>query len=206
MNILFVHGMGATPFDCFPNLARLNRLGYKTHAFSYFCSFQKLDSIKARLLKRIAHIASDGEYAVIGHSLGGILLRDILMKLPAEIDQPKHLFLLGSPIVATQINKRLSTFRIYRLLFGQCGQLVASEQWMESIGVPPTPTTCIAGTRGLTGRRSPFGKRANDSIVLESELCTELFSDVVRIPLRHPFLPAARELSCIVHQRLASTG
>lgn len=206
MNILFVQGRRATPFDWVPNLAHLRRLGYKTYSFSYFCAFRDLGLIKARLLPRVADIAADGEYAVIGHSLGGILVRDILMKLSIQIEQPNHLFLLGSPIVATQMNKLLSAFRIYRLIFGQCGQLVASDEGMEAIGVPATPTTRIAGTTGLTGRQSPFGERANDSIVLESELCTELFSDDIRIPVRHPFLPATRELSRIVHQRLSSTG
>lgn len=206
MKILFVHGMGATPFDCFPTFVRLRRLGYKTSAFSYFSSFQNLDSIKIRLLNRIAETAAEGEYAVVGHSLGGILLRDILMKLPTEIDQPKRLFLLGSPMIATQMNKGLSRFAVYRLLFGQCGQLVASDARMEAIGTPSIPTTCVAGTQGFNGRRSPFGQRSNDSIVLESELCTELFSDVVRIAVRHPFLPATKELSRIIHHRLSTTG
>lgn len=198
--------MGATPFDCAPTFLRLRRLGYRTSTFSYFSSFQSLDSIKMRLLNRFAETASEGEYAVIGHSLGGILVRDILMKLPAEIAQPKHLFLLGSPMIATQMNRRLSKFAVYRLLFGQCGQLVASEERMKAIGTPPIPTTCVVGTKGFSTRRMPLEKRPNDGIVLESELCTELFSDVVRIAVRHPFLPATQELSCIIHQRLSTAG
>lgn len=131
MKILFVHGLGATPFDCFPTFVRLRRLGYKTSAFSYFASFQSLDSINVRLLNRFAELAAEGAYAVIGHSLGGVLVRDILMRLPAGINQPKHLFLLGSPMIATRMNKHLSTFGVYRLLSGQCGQLVASDTGME---------------------------------------------------------------------------
>lgn len=204
MKILFVHGMGATSFDCFPTLARLRRLGYKTATFCYFSSFQDLDSIKIRLMRRLSDTAAQGEYAVIGHSLGGVLVRDILTKLPAEIAQPKHVFLLGSPMVATQINQRLSRFWIYRLLFGQCGQLVSSDERMQAIGTPSIPTTCVVGTKGFNGHRSPFGQRPNDSIVLESELCTELFSDVVRFAVRHPFLPATPELSRIIHQRLST--
>ena len=198
--------MGATPFDCFPTFLRLRRLGYKTATFSYFSSFQNLDSIKKRLLNRFAETAAEGEYAVIGHSLGGILVRDILMKLPPEIEQPKHLFLLGSPMVATQVNKRFSRYGVYKLFFGQCGQLVASDERMQAIGIPAIPTTCVVGTKGFSSRRSPFGKQANDGIVLESELCTELFSDVVRVAVRHPFLPATQELSRIVHHRLSTKG
>ncbi|WP_426210695.1 esterase/lipase family protein [Massilia sp. TWP1-3-3] len=156
MKILFVHGMGATPFDCFPTFVRLRRLGYKTATFSYFLSFQNLDSIKSRLLNCFAETAAEGEYAVIGHSLGGILVRDILMKLPAAIKKPKYLFLLGSPMIATQVNKRFSRYGVYKLLFGQRGQLVPSDERMQVIGTPPIPTTCVVGTKGFSGRRSPF--------------------------------------------------
>ena len=203
MKILFVHGLGATPFDCFPTFVRLRRLGYKTSAFSYFASFQSLDSINVRLLNRFAELAAEGAYAVIGHSLGGVLVRDILMRLPAGINQPKHLFLLGSPMIATRMNKHLSTFGVYRLLSGQCGQLVASDTGMEMICRPSLPTTCVVGTKGINWGRSPFGTEPNDSIVLESELCTGLFSDVVRIAVRHPFLPATQQLARIVDVRLS---
>ena len=198
--------MGATPFDCFPAFLRVRRLGYKTSTFSYFSSFQNLDSIKMRLMDLVAETAARGEYAVVGHSLGGILARDILMRLPAEVDQPKHVFLLGSPLIATQMNKHLSRFGVFRLLSGQCGQLVASDELMEAIGTPSIPTTCVVGTKGFNSRWSPFGMRPNDSIVLESELCTELFPDVVRIAVCHPFLPATQELARIIHHRLSTGG
>ena len=197
MRILFVHGMGATPFDCLPTFLRLKRLGYKTDTFAYFSSFQSLETIKTRLMKRVTAIASDGQYALVGHSLGGILLRDVLMRLPAGTIPPRHLFLLGSPIVATEINKRLCEYGAYKFLFRECGQLVASDERMNGIHIPSIPTTCVVGTSGLDSRGQP-----NDSIVLESELCTERFSDVVRIATRHPFLPATRELSNVIHQRL----
>jgi hypothetical protein len=204
MKVLFVHGMGATPFDCFPTLIRLKKLGYETSTFSYFSSFQNLESIKQRLADQIVVLASTGDFAVIGHSLGGILLRDILLGLQAEVRQPKHLFLVGSPILATKANMYLSRFAMYRFLFGQCGQLVASPEKMGAIGIPAIPTTCVLGTRGLLGRYSPFGNLPNDSIVLESEICVDLFSDVVRVEARHPFLPASPQLVRIIHQRLGS--
>jgi hypothetical protein len=204
MKILFVHGMGATRFDCFPTFMRLKKLGYDTATFSYFSSFQNLDSIKNRLTNRVVEIASHGDYAVIGHSLGGILLRDILQNLPSGVREPRHLFLVGSPMIATQANKSLSRFVFYKFLSGQCGQLVASQELMEAIGLPSVPTTCVVGTKGFRGRYSPLGDRPNDSIVLESELCTGLFSDVVRIAARHPFLPASPDLWPIIHDRLNS--
>ena len=203
MKILFVHGMGATPWDAFPTLRRLKKSGYATATFAYFASVETLASIQARLVARLAELARDGDYALIGHSLGGVLLRDALSSLPAGTRQPRHLFLVGSPMVATRYNIYLNRFRLYKLLFGECGQLVASPQRMAAIGMPDVPLTCVAGTLGFPGRRQPFGGEANDSIVQETELRPELFTDVVRLPARHPLLPAHRQLAPIVCQRLS---
>lgn len=204
MKILFVHGMGATRFDFYPNSYRLRKLGYTTSALSYFASFQTLDSIRKRLRHQLEEIAAEGDYAVVGHSLGGVLLREALLSLPLAVHQPKHLFLLGSPIVATRANTFLSTYAMYSLMFGQCGQLVASPERMRAIGLPAIPTTCVVGTKPFPGRFSLLGKEPNDGIVLESELCLALFSDVVRISATHPLLPSSAHLSGIIHKRLAS--
>lgn len=203
MKILFVHGMGATPWDAFPTLRRLRKAGHATATFAYFASVETLASIQARLVARLSALARDGDYALIGHSLGGVLLRHALCSLPAGTRQPRHLFLVGSPMVATRTNIYLNRFRLYKLLFGECGQLVASPQRMAAIGTPDIPLTCVAGTLGFPGRRQPFGGAANDGIVQEAELRPELFTDVVRLPAHHPLLPAHRQLAHLVHQRLS---
>lgn len=199
MNLLFVHGMGATPFDWLPTAWRLKKHGYRTATFSYFASCQSLAGIRQRLARRLAVMASEGEYALIGHSLGGVLLRDALCSLPADVRPPRHLFLVGSPMTATQTNRDLSRFKLYQLLFGECGQLVASNEQMQAVGVPGLPITCVAGTKGNASR---FNGQANDGIVLESELCPGLFADVVHIEASHPLLPAHRQLPQLIHQRL----
>lgn len=204
MKILFVHGLGATRFDFFPSACRLSKLGYKTAALSYFASLQTLDSIRKRLQHQLEEIASAGDYAVVGHSLGGVLLREALLSLAPAVHQPKHLFLLGSPIVATRSNTYLSRYPMHNLLFGQCGQLVASPERMRAIGLPAIPTTCVVGTKPFPGRFSLLGKAPNDGIVLEAELCLALFSDVVRISATHPLLPFSAHLPGIIHERLAS--
>lgn len=202
MKILFVHGLGATPLDALPTLLRLKKLGYQTTTFSYFSSLQSLETIRTRLQQRLSELARGGHYALIGHSLGGVLLRDALSSLPVDVRRPGHFFLVGSPILATRTNAYFNRYAIYKWFSGQSGQLVASPEQMQAIGMPSVPLTCVVGSRGLTGRRSPFGKHANDSVVLESELCPHLFSDVVHVAARHPMLPSHPDLAHIVHQRL----
>ena len=204
MKILFVHGLGATRYDFFPGSYRLRKLGHATSTLSYFASFQSLDSIRRRLQRNLEAMASAGEYAVVGHSLGGVLLREALLRLAPAVQQPKHLFLLASPILAPLANQYLSRYALYKLFSGECGQLVSSPERMREIGLPAIPTTCVVGTKSFPRRFSPFGNEPNDGIVLESELCLPLFSDLVRIPARHPALPFSSHLAPIIHARLSS--
>src|SRR6202034_4433106 len=52
----------------------------------------------SRVARRLTQIADAGEYVLIGHSLGGVLLREALRDLPRAVRRPTRLFLLGSPI------------------------------------------------------------------------------------------------------------
>lgn len=205
MQLLFVHGLGATPFDFLLNARRLRRHGHTSTTFSYWAAFESLETIRSHLIARLTELASKGDYAVIGHSLGGVLLRDALLHLPDGVQPPRRLFLLGSPMLPTQANQYLNRFGFYRYLAGPCGQLVASASAMAAIGLPSLPITCIAGTRGLTGRWSPFGQQANDSIVREAELDLARFDDVVWLAVRHPMLPASADVSAIISSRLATS-
>lgn len=143
-------------------------------------------------------MALRGKYAVIGHSLGGVLLREVLLGDSEHFSPPTHLFLVGSPIQATKLNQSLSQFFMYKLLFGQCGALVASPERMRGIGIVDVPTTCIVGGSGDISH----SRNNSDGMVLESELCTDLFEDVVRIKSYHPFMAANPRLSEIVVERI----
>lgn len=73
---------------------------------------------------------------------------------------------------------------------------------MAAIGIPDVTTTCIVGSKGWYGKYSPFGDQPNDGIVLEAELQTEKYTDVVRIYARHPVLPMRSGLWQVIHGRL----
>jgi len=202
MNILFVHGLGASRYDFLLTARRLRKKAHVPSAFAYYAARQPLQLIRLRLLERLRQLALAGDYAVIGHSLGGVLLRDVLQRLPTDVRPPRQLFLLGSPIKATRANQFFNRYGWYKLLAGECGQLVASESAMAAIGLPDVPTTCIVGTRSWQGRWSPWGQQANDGIVLEAELCLDRFRHVVALPAYHPLLPANAGLCDIICERL----
>ena len=201
--ILFVHGMGRSPLSGWPMLARLRRAGLRTETFGYVAALQDFDAIVARLITRLQALAAGGDaYALIGHSLGGVLLRAALDALPSDTPRPRHLFLLGSPIGASRLAIRLQRRFLFRALAGDCGQMLGTPARMAGVAAVNggVPTTAVVGVRGLAC--GPFGTEPNDGVVARSEVVAPWLSELVEIPVMHTLLPASGRVAEIVLQAL----
>jgi pimeloyl-ACP methyl ester carboxylesterase len=203
MQLLFVHGMGRSPVSGWPMLRQLKRRGIAVATFGYLTARADFDAIRRRLQARIVRLARRGDYAVVGHSLGGVLLRAALADLPPEVPLPKRLFLLATPVHASRLARKFQRRFAYRMLTGDCGQLLASDARMAALPPPRVPTTAIVGTRGLPWRPDPFGGEPNDGVVAVSETCADWLTDQVRIPAVHTLMPASRAVAEIILDRLA---
>lgn len=202
MQALFVHGMGRTPLSGWPLLWQLRRGGLTTRTFGYVTAWASFPSIKTRLLARICLLASQGDYVLIGHSLGGVLLRAALAELPPSVRQPTHLFLLGSPVHAARLAKRLGNNRLFRALTGDCGAVLGSDARMAAIEPSYTPTTSVVGVRGMSGPHSPFAQEMNDGVVALSEVSAAWLTDQVQIPTLHTLLPASGRAGEVILARI----
>jgi pimeloyl-ACP methyl ester carboxylesterase len=202
MKVLFVHGLGRSPLSGWPLLRQLNTAGFEVGSFGYLTSVESFSVIAKRLAERISNIASQGEYVLIGHSLGGVLIRVAVNSLPAKVRRPTQVFLLGSPCRASRLAQRFGGNPVFRWLSGDCGVLLGSEQWMSRLGSIDSPTTGIAGVKGVTWRRGPFGGEPNDGIVTLSEVSAEWLVDQVKLPVVHTLLPASKQVAGIIIERL----
>jgi pimeloyl-ACP methyl ester carboxylesterase len=166
MRALVIHGMGRTPIAAAQLAFRLGRAGIPARLFGYVAAFQDFESIAARLAGRLQVMAAQGPYIVIGHSLGGMLLRAAIAKLPPETPFPAHLFLVGTPHRSPRMARRLKDRCLYRLLSGDAGRMLADPARMRRLPMPEVPVTVLAGTRGFP---RPFRGRPNDGLVGVSE-------------------------------------
>ena len=202
MLVLFVHGMGRTPLSGWPMLRRLRRGGLGTTTFGYTTIFESFDSITLRLVSRLSEVAATGPYVVVGHSLGGVLLRAALDSLPKDVTRPRHVFLLGSPIQPSRLARRLKDNLLFRVIAGDCGQLLGSSSRMNAIGALSEPATGVAGVRGLSNRRGPFGEEPNDGIVSVGEVSASWLSNQIWLPVIHTLLPASRLVAEVILHEL----
>lgn len=196
--------MGRTGWSGWPMLHMLRNAGCTTQTFGYRVSVEAFDTIVERLQRRLCDLASDGHYALVGHSLGGVLLRAALTRGINLARQPTHLFLLGSPVRSPRLARRLRDLPVYRLATGDCGQLLASPERMQAVQWPAdVPITIIAGAIGLRGRLSPFGQEPNDTVVADSEILPDHPCERVDLSASHSLLPAHRGVASVILDRLA---
>lgn len=198
MQILFVHGMGRSPLSGAPLLFSLRKNGYSTNTFGYSAALTDFASIQHRLCQKISKIAAQGEVVLIGHSLGGVLIRSALSNLPQTGQSPKHVFLLGSPTTTSRMARKLSESKLFRILTGDCGQLLSDSERMAKIAGLSVPNTSIVGIKGVNGKYSPFLDELNDGVVAISEVAADWIQEEIRVPVVHTFLPSSALVSTIL--------
>jgi len=169
-----------------------------TYSFSYFVCAETFAEIQSRLELQIVDLAKQDDYVLIGHSLGGVLLRAALNAIDTGIAQPKHLFLLGSPISPSILAQRLSKNVLYKLITNDCGQLLCSFKRMNAIGAVGIPTTCIGGTKSIFITKPFFSGQINDGFVSLTEISADWFTEDIQLPLIHSVLPSSRRIARLV--------
>lgn len=180
--------MGRSPASQLLLAARLRRAGLATHLFGYSAR-SSFRSTVARLVSRTRFVASSQPYVLVGHSLGCVLIRAALPALAPH--PPEACFFLAPPSRACRAARHFSRQRVFRLLTGEAGQLLASDAFMASLPVPEVPTRVYAGTAGPRGPWSPFGDELNDGILTVSEAAIPGIA-TVHVPALHTFIMNAR--------------
>lgn len=192
MDLVLIHGMGRTPLSMMRLRRRLRQRGHNPILFGYSPTFETLQGATARLVRLVDRRIGNRPYALIGHSLGTVIIRTALGQL--ENRAPSAHFFLAPPILACKAARYFSRFWLYRLLTGEMGQLLARDAFMRQLPMPPMPTRIYAGVRGPRAARFPFGMEANDGILSVAEATGDFKSMVVEVPSMHTFIMNSKQV------------
>jgi hypothetical protein len=204
MKLLLVHGLWRTPLSFLQLVRQMQGWGYHTELFGYAAVAQSYDVIMSRLVRHLERLGGSGPYAVIGHSLGGVLLRSALFHLAGP--QPQHLIMLGTPNRPPRLARVLGVRWVYRRIMGECGVNLSSPLFYASLPIPRVPYTIVAGTAGPRGRWSPFGDEPNDGIVAVSETRILDEDPLVVLPVTHTFMMNNARVQEVIRNALMSPG
>lgn len=193
MDVVLIHGMGRTPLSMLRLRHRLRRAGHRAILFGYSPTFETLDGASARLVERIGRRLGAARYALVGHSLGTVIIRTALASLQDR--PPAACFFLAPPMVACRAASYFSRFWLYRVVMGEMGQLLADEGFMSRLPLPAVPTRIYAGTGGPRAGWLPFGMEPNDIILSVTEATGRFDGDVVEVPSVHTFIMHSRRVA-----------
>lgn len=200
LDVILIHGMGRTPLSMALLQNRLRAAGFKPSLFGYSATLERFVPCTARLVAKIRQTTGNRPYALVGHSLGTVLIRGALPELTAN--PPLACFFLAPPSVACRAARFFAGNPLYKLLMGEMGQQLADEAFMAGLPKPLANTWVVAGTKGLGERFSPFGAEPNDGIlsVAETQVGPEI--PLIQIPATHTFIMNSPQVAGHIVQTL----
>ena len=139
--------------------------------------------------------------ALIGHSLGGLLLHDALADVP-EL-RVHRLIMLGTPNRSPRRAKRVESWLPFKVFARSSGTLLASPSAFVRIAQPKVPYTIIAGTGGYRWLSAPFGAELHDGVVAVDETRIRDSDEPVLLNVAHTFMMNDRRLQEFVIELLA---
>jgi hypothetical protein len=206
MDVLLVHGLGRTPLSMMMLGRSLRAAGHRPSLFGYVAAVERYEAIVGRLVRRMSALAAGGPYAAVGHSLGGLLLRDAIGRLASAPARPSHLVMVATPNRVPRLAPRAARWWPFRVFTGDCGTRLADAGYFASLAPPTVPVSIIIGDSGPRGRWSPFEGEANDGIVSVEECRLAGAVQEVRVPRLHTWISQDRAVSGLVMDALGPRG
>ncbi|HEX6266996.1 MAG TPA: alpha/beta fold hydrolase [Burkholderiales bacterium] len=179
--------------------ARLARAGYTPHVFAYR-GRSPLEANVERFARYVRDTLGGRPAHFVGHSLGGVLVLDMLNAHPEVA--AASVVLLGAPVRGCLAGRRLGKARIGRWMMGACGTLWGEREarWQRE-----APLGVVAGTLPLgLGRVLGRLPDANDGVVRVEE--TEVTGMAARalVPQGHSLLIVSGAVGALVERFFAS--
>jgi pimeloyl-ACP methyl ester carboxylesterase len=203
--IVMVHGAVVDGQETFLLRRRLRQLGYRTRLFKWQSMRRGLDHSVDRLAQFVRKTEGDIVH-VIGHSMGGVLIRQAFEQAPDP--RPGRLIAIGSPLLDCWVAHR------FLRLHPRFGPLLIGKAVHDHITHLPGPVWRGARDFGVIAGTYPFGIGAifsslptpSDGVVLLDETKLQGIRDHIAYRINHFGLLASKRCTAQVACFLATGG
>lgn len=171
----------------------MRRRGFIVHSFSYPSVRADLSANATRLAQFLDTLDADTVH-LVGHSLGGILIRTLFQNHPQR--KPGRIITLGTPHGGSRVAQHLNRHAFWRRAMGKgIAQLLAGEplRWAP----PAREIGAICGTRSFgLGRFLYRGlPRPNDGLLTVKESAFPAAQEHLALPVSHTGMLFSREVA-----------
>lgn len=207
MRVFLLHGLARTAASMSVLAYRLKRAGHHPSSFGYQVLTRSVDEVVERFRGRVERVLAEDRardattivpYALVGHSLGGLVARLAAPDLPPGL---RRIVLLAPPNRAPAIAATLAKNLLFRAVTRDAGRQLTEAAFFARLPAPEVPTLVVAGTRGPRAPWLPFRGELNDGIVRVSETRLD-GAPLVLVHGVHTFLMNRRDVAQTVLQFL----
>jgi len=189
--VILVHGLWTPALVFSLHSHWLKRHAYRTRRFGY-PSMRATLSQNAQALQSFIAATSASEIHLVGHSMGGLIILDLLAQAPDP--RLRRAVLLGTPCLDSHCARQLARIAGMPALLGR-----SIMEWLSrptAAKVLPqsaVPVGILAGTRSVgLGRIVPGLPRPNDGVVSVAEARLPGAADFITLPVAHSEMLASR--------------
>ncbi len=188
--VVLIHGLWLPALCLWPLARVLRRQDFAVKIFSYSSVSVDLEMNAQRLSRFLASIDADTIH-LVGHSLGGILIRALFHYHPNQ--KPGRIVTLGAPHQGCRVAQNLNRYRIWRWIMGRSvAQLL--QNIPQTWPAPARDIGVISGKRSIgMGRLLCRGLPApNDGLLTVAETSLTNASAHRILPVTHTGMIYAR--------------
>lgn len=188
--LVLVHGLWYGPWSMRPMQRYFSLKGRRVRSFSYPTRTRDMTHNAEALARFIARGAAD-QVDLVGHSLGGLLILDMLNQ--GLECSPGRVVLLGSPLHGSGVARVLRSWPGGGWLLGSAGPRLSDRHVVPELS---RDTGVIAGNRPLgLGRISGALEPPHDGTVAVEETRAKALADHLVLPVTHSGMLLARAVA-----------
>jgi pimeloyl-ACP methyl ester carboxylesterase len=179
--VVLVHGLWLHGVAFFALRRRLSARGFSVQTFSYPSVRRGLDANSLALSQHVAQTRGRA-IALVGHSLGGLIVLDMLARAPDP--RVRRVVLMGSPCVGSHCAAALLRLPVLAGIVGRSiPDAVCRHDWPIPVG---TEVGVLNGSRSVgLGRIVPGLPQPNDGTVAVAETQLAGSRDTITLPVSH---------------------
>ncbi|WP_375748628.1 esterase/lipase family protein [Vibrio sp. HN007] len=178
MKIVILHGLYMHGVVMLPLSKKLQTLGYETQIISY----NTLSINEDILFQDIDDALEDSENVLLGHSLGGIMIKRYLASRKPSVEKISHAIVLASPIKGASIAEKIQGLGLGAMLGNSVdhGLELHEDKWDF-----PQLLGCITGNVSAGIRPILIGNDSCDGTVTVDETKIEGMADHIETKNSH---------------------
>ncbi len=186
--VILIHGLGRSSKSFSGMAAALSEDGYTVIGFDYPSTRISIPESAEYLHSVLASLDDIDSIDVVGHSMGGLLLRAYIM----QYREPRfrRAVMLGVPNKGAQIADFLKRNPLFKAVMGPAGQqlVTGKDGLIDKLPTPDFEFGVLAGGKSAARGYNPLLPGDNDSTVTVASTRLHGATDFILLPIIHSFL------------------